>query len=43
MNLIIIDISGRLDNVPLIIKIDMGDKCHMHQIFLLYHLDWGST
>jgi len=19
----------------------MGDKCHMCQIFLLYHLDWG--
>jgi len=42
MNLIIIDISGRLGDVPLIIKIDMGDKCHMRQIFLLYHLDWGS-
>jgi len=26
---------------PLIVKIDMGDKCHMRQIFLLYHLDWG--
>jgi len=42
MNSIIIDISGCLGDVPLIVKIDMSDKCHMHQIFLLYHLDWES-